>query len=219
MLLTPQRSDDVRNRVQEAVEQALLERDISARRASLDVVGNDGLIRDIRAGRMPGLDRLEALFEYLGLEVYFGPPRKRAEAAEPAQIGRRADGGVNYLTIPWHVQSHRIQGAPAAPVAFSRSWLTQCKLDPSGLAAVKLDAEEPDLLLVDTMAPRQGGPSLWCFREGARVALARVQFDPGSLIFLPDTREGRVRLLMGQERNRISLLGQVVWSGRLRPEA
>lgn len=46
----------------------------------MEVVGRDGLIRDIRAGRIPSVDRVEALFDYLGLEYYFGPPRQSIPA-------------------------------------------------------------------------------------------------------------------------------------------
>ncbi len=76
MLLTNKKTKAVIQRIQTDVERALRDRQISARRASIDVVGHDGLVRDIRAGRVPSVDRLEALFDYLGLEHYFGPPRQ-----------------------------------------------------------------------------------------------------------------------------------------------
>lgn len=76
MLLTNKKTSAVIQRIQTDVECALKDRQISARRASIDVVGHDGLIRDIRAGRVPSVDRLEALFDYLGLEFYFGPLRQ-----------------------------------------------------------------------------------------------------------------------------------------------
>lgn len=54
------------------VNTALKERGASARSVSIDVVGHDGLIRDIRAGRIPSYDRVWALFDYLGIDLYMG---------------------------------------------------------------------------------------------------------------------------------------------------
>ena len=75
-ILTAERSAAMASRLRELVEAALVTTGVSARRASLDVVGNDGLIRDIRAGRLPAIDRLDALFEYLGVEMTVGASRK-----------------------------------------------------------------------------------------------------------------------------------------------
>ncbi len=75
MILTDSRSEAFSKRIKAAVEEGLEKCGISARKASIAVVGHDGLIRDIRAGRMPSPDKLEALFELLGMELYLGPKR------------------------------------------------------------------------------------------------------------------------------------------------
>jgi len=227
MLLTPKRSDDIKTKIQAAVEEALREREVSARRVSLDVVGNDGLIRDIRAGRLPGVDRLDALFEYLGLEFYFGPRRTKATPgafAEPAQgmseYSDREALRAGYLPIPWHALSPRPKGLAASPVAFAKSWLDGTGLEPAALAAVKPEpgADGRDTVaLVDITAPRRGGPAAWCYREGTRVAIARIQFEPGVTVFLPDRPEGKARVLMSEDRSLVTLIGRVVWSGQLIP--
>jgi hypothetical protein len=225
MLLTPERSEEIKAKIQAAVEAALLDRGVSARRASLDVVGNDGLIRDLRAGRLPGVDRLEALFEYLGLEFYLGPrqPRTRGFAEAAGGVGNmdnREALRAGYLPIPWHPQAPRPAGQPASPVAFAKAWLDGAGLDPSALAAARCGdaAEGAEIIaLVETAAPRRGGPARWCFRDGGRVVLARVQFDPNVTVIFPDASEGRARVLVGEERGKVAFLGRVVWSGRLEP--
>jgi hypothetical protein len=232
MLLTPQRSDEIKARIQAAVEAALEQQDVSARRASLDVVGNDGLVRDIRAGRLPGVDRLEALFEYLGLEFYFGPRRRPPETgragsafAEPeagmSDLDRREGLRAGYLPIPWHPQTGRTAGQ-AVPVAFARSWLEAAGLSPDTLAAVRPDPEREGadtVALIDTAAPRRGGPSRWCYRSGGEVRLGEVQFEANATLILPEAPGQPARVLVGDDRARVAFLGRVVWSGARTPEA
>ncbi len=86
MYLHKEYSKAVIRQIRSLVETALKERKISAREASMDVVGHDGLIRDIRAGRIPRVDRLQALFQYLGLGFYLGPPRDEAAPIPPGEI-------------------------------------------------------------------------------------------------------------------------------------
>jgi hypothetical protein len=223
MLLTPKRSDEIKAKIQAAVEAALLDREVSARRASLDVVGNDGLIRDLRAGRLPGVDRLEALFEYLGLEFYLGPHRPRISGfAEPAGsmsgMAPPEPPRAGYLPIPWHPDAPRTGGQPAPPMAFGKAWLEAAGLDPGALAVVRT-ADPADgseiVALVETAARRRGGPARWCYREGGRVALARVQFDPDVTVIFGNADDAPARVMVGEDRGRVTFLGRVVWSGRL----
>ena len=57
------------------IERALRDKHMSARRASIDAVGTPDLIREMRRGRAPSVDRLRALCEVLDLEFYIGPKR------------------------------------------------------------------------------------------------------------------------------------------------
>ena len=57
------------------INAALRARGWSARHASLEAVGSDQLIKNLRRGRVTSVDRFRALCEVLGLEFYVGPPR------------------------------------------------------------------------------------------------------------------------------------------------
>ena len=57
------------------IERAVRARGWSARQASIRAVGTPELIRDMRRGRVPSVERIRALCEVLGLEFYVGPPR------------------------------------------------------------------------------------------------------------------------------------------------
>ena len=82
------------------IERAIKARGTTARQASMDAIGNPDMIRGLRRGRSPTLERLRALCEVLGLELYVGRPRgpqlldeRRLElAVETAERGLAASG-------------------------------------------------------------------------------------------------------------------------------
>lgn len=224
MILTEAKSTEVAGRIREAVEGALAARNLSARRASMDVVGHDGLIRDIRAGRIPSVDRIEALFDYLGLEAYFGPKRPAARPAELrviANLDPDQDAPAGFLTIPWHAAG---PGSGSAPVAFARAWLARHKLVPDFLQAVVPDRFDvspapPDeaVALLDTRVGDRAGAGLWCFRDAGRVIVARMTFKGNLAVIHPSEPEGEARILDATSSATMGLIGKVVWLGQVVP--
>ena len=69
-------------RVLQEIERALRARHMSARQASIEAVGNAELVKRLRRGEVPTVERLAALCEVLELELYVGPPRDRAPVDE-----------------------------------------------------------------------------------------------------------------------------------------
>ena len=69
----------------EEIERAVRTRGWSARQASLRAVGSPELIRDMRRGRVPSVERFRALCETLGLEFYVGRPRSR-QSLDPDRL-------------------------------------------------------------------------------------------------------------------------------------
>ena len=59
------------------IERAVKARGWTARQASMRAVGTPELIRDMRRGRVPSVERFRALCNVLELEFYVGPPRSR----------------------------------------------------------------------------------------------------------------------------------------------
>lgn len=221
MILTDQKSIEVAERLRAAVEEALSLNNVSARRASLDVVGHDGLIRDIRAGRIPSVDRIEALFNYLGLEFYFGPRRRAVEhQSSPALANLPLDEAApsGYLTIPW---AEARVGRGSSPVAFSRSWIEAHDLVPDFLQAAEPDTIDihgrtslDTLALLDTRMALRRGHGLFCFRESGRLTVANVTFR-GTLTVLHSARsEDAPRFLDQAAFGQITVLGKVAWLGQ-----
>ena len=58
------------------IDRALRLRGWSARQASMEAIGTPELIRDMRRGRVPSVERFRALCDALNLEFYVGPHRK-----------------------------------------------------------------------------------------------------------------------------------------------
>ena len=64
------------------IERAVRARGWSARQASLEAVGSPHLITGMRRGRVPSVERVQALCEVLDLEFYIGPHREALEVEE-----------------------------------------------------------------------------------------------------------------------------------------
>ena len=58
------------------INRALRDRGWSARKASTEAVGSPELIRDIRRGHLPSVERLRALCLVLDIDFYIGPKRE-----------------------------------------------------------------------------------------------------------------------------------------------
>lgn len=224
MLLTDERSREVADRIRNAVEQALAARNLSARRASMDVVGHDGLIRDIRAGRIPSVDRVEALFQYLGLEAYFGPKRR-----PPAQVLSEPGSNVvsadeppsGFLTIPW---AEALPGSGSAPICFSRRWLADHGLTADFLTAAQPDAVEIEgvpvedtLALLDNRAGLRTGHGLWCYRARGKIRVSHVTFSAQLIILHGARAEDRPQIIEPPASSQVGFLGKVVWLGQSIP--
>jgi hypothetical protein len=222
MLLTEEKSDQFAKGLRQAVDQALLARNLSARRASLDVVGHDGLIRDIRAGRIPSADRVAALFNYLGLEAYFGPRRAAPIAATQAVANSDPDdhAPAGFITVPWAEVGAR---PGSAPIAFSRHWVTDHKLLPDFLQAaipdvISLPGPHPadTVALLDSRIGQRKGHNLWCFRDAGQVRVAHITFIDQLAVIHP-AEPGQPKIVEEPVARELSLLGKVVWMGQSVP--
>lgn len=219
MILTDARSNEVAERLRAAVEAALEARNLSARRASIDVVGHDGLIRDIRAGRIPSVDRIEALFDYLGLEAYFGPPRARSMPLIAANHMPGEDAPSGFLTIPW------AEVRPgSAPVAFARAWLDSHDLVPDHLLAAMPDIVELEgptvqdtLALLDTRHALRKGHGVWCLRSSGKIKVANVTFAGSVTVVHKAHSADEPQVIDGPPGGALSILGKVVWLGQSIP--
>ena len=220
------------------VEHALKAKGISGRQASLQVVGHDGLIRDIRAGRLPGLDKLERLFELLDLECYIGPSR------ETGPVEQVTINGSDYAQIPLHDASLAAGGGiengtehVVEHMAFKRDWLKREGINVSAarLARVQGDSMMPtiapgDVVLIDTSkrSPPLRTPyptdvrhraPIFALRGGDGAQVKRLLRPTEDQLMLvsdnPDYLPRVVQLTDGADSN---IIGKVVWWGHTNRE-
>ncbi len=214
-------------RLQHEIEQALRRKGLSGRQVSMDVSGHDGLIRDLRAGRVPGADRVAALAEALDLEFYFGPRRDSG----PVQV---IDREAEYAHIPVHdamlaAGSGVLNGNEEIIdfLAFRRDWLRRIGLDPARAVIARATGEsmqpcvwDGDLVLIDrsrTDLPIHPKPErarrapVFALLDDGQAKIKRAWLVEPSLAMLlsdnPDYAPTFART------DNLSIIGKVVWWG------
>lgn len=227
MWMTDEKSKAVQSHLKNEIEKALKQRGLSARKLSIDVVGHDGLIRDLRAGRMLGADRVASLADALGLEFYFGPKR---ETGSTVVIDRDEE----YAHIPVH--DVILAAGPGALnhgeeivdfLAFRRDWLRGLNLDPAlaVIARAMGDSMQPcisdgDLLLIDRSKTTPPPPSkterasrapIFALVHNGEAKVKRVQLvDAEHAILLSDNPDHSPVIT---NPDTLSIIGKVVWWG------
>lgn len=229
MLLSSLKTKQTSDRVRELVDAALVRKKMSARQASIQVVGHDGLIRDIRAGRLPGLDKLQVLFELLDIDLHFGPASEQSSYSPPPP-----DEDA-FAKIPLH-EARLAAGAGASNhdeeiidhLAFRRDWLRRIDVAPSKarLARVTGDSMEPtifagDMVLINTgrraPPPRTRAardtrlPPIYALTEDGEARIKRVdRAGPDQLLLISDNK---MHPTEQKHIGDVTLIGRVAWWG------
>jgi len=218
--------------VRALVEAALEDKGISARQASLQIVGHDGLIRDIRAGGLPSIDKLEALFDLLGLEFYFGPPR------DTGPIETLTLDGADYAHVPLHdamlaAGAGVFNGSETVveTLAFRREWLQRIGVSASTarLARVQGDSMQPslwhgDMILIDTRTNEppvrdrdqrdQRRSPIYALIDNGEARVKRIERpSPDQMLLISDNTDYPPELRQGTDLKAITIIGKVAWWG------
>ncbi|MFN4191858.1 MAG: helix-turn-helix transcriptional regulator [Tabrizicola sp.] len=200
----------------------------------MDIVGHDGLIRDIRAGRIPSLDRIEALFEYLGIDFHLGPRRP----AEP--VGVVEISGEDYVRVPvhdaWLSAGPGVANGEAAVIdhlLFRQDWLRKIGVRPvsAALARISGDSMAPgiqsgDLALIDTARREvpQHRPDrpvtklpILAFIQDGEARVKRLERRPSErlLVLYSDNRDIPPEVISDRDAQLLNILGRVAWSGHV----
>ncbi|PTE19516.1 hypothetical protein C5F48_22515 [Cereibacter changlensis JA139] len=237
MPANPLKTQETSDRIRDLVNAALKEKGMSGRQASLAVVGHDGLIRDIRAGRLPGLDKLLPLFDLLGLESYFGPPR------ETGVVEQVILDGADFSQIPLHEaylaagDGHLNGDAPVVgQLAFRKDWLKKIGVSPSKavLARVHGDSMQPtmqpdDLVMIDrarntvpvrarTANDRRPATIYALLHEG-HARIKRIERpEEGLMMLVSDNPAYGPEILTGSRIEALNIIGKVMWWGHTNRE-
>lgn len=172
----------------------------------------------------PTLARTKEICDALGLEISIAPRgHLSSNLARPMLVNLDSDEEApsGYLTIPWAESGVR---KGSAPVAFSRTWLTQHELVPDFLLAAMPDPAKDEapgrgdtLALLDTRSVLRKGHGVWCYRDAGRVHVSPITFKGNVTVVHPSRSEGEPRIIEGPPGGAISILGRVVWLGQSIP--
>lgn len=180
---------------------------------------NASAFQAIRSGSSPAVDRLEAMANALGMELYFGPRRVDpglAEATPQSDLGKTEALRANYLPIPW-VQMGRKGHRP--PLAVTPEFLSARHLKPENIRAFEPDQDWTGLglgqvtTLIDVEATRlaAGAPQLVAWSKGGRTYVGLLQLvGQHAACMSPEYHIGAADL--GPARS-LHILGKVVLFG------
>ncbi|MDX8354323.1 helix-turn-helix transcriptional regulator [Cognatiyoonia sp. IB215182] len=231
MILSEEKSKLFNDNMLDTINSALQAKGISARQASIAVVGHDGLIRDIRAGRVPSADRIAALYEYLGLEAYFGIPRETGDAKHTIIEGD------TYAIVPY-LGIDAFSGAKvrakddqlAMSYAFRRDWFAKRGIAPQDARmffapdnSMAPLIREGDVLVLD--ATHRPPPVTPRGKKGQRRAKIYVVDVDGEtsvkwverpdmkqiILFSENHANNPPDAFAGKDQNRLVFRGKVIW--------
>lgn len=180
----------------------------------------DTSLQNMRRGSAPSFERVERLAEVLGLECYIGSPRS------PLPEGMRI--GEDFVRIPrYDVELSAGAGTvntdnlPSSSLAFRSDWLSRKGINPKHcvIVGVSGDSMEPclfdgDLVMLDRQATGIKDMRLFGVVDTDGAArVKRLQKLNGQLLLHSDNRAYPAEARSGEEADRMTIIGQVVWSG------
>lgn len=172
----------------------------------------------------PTLSRVEEICRALDLDFYIGPKR------ETGPVQHTLINGDDFAAIPrldavLSAGNGSENGHPQVieTLAFRRDWLQRIGISPTGavLVSVKGDSMAPqlqdgDLALIDTSRTRVKSGLVYALTDQGQTRVKRVDVLPDKgLILRSDNPAYPVEPRLGEEANRVQIVGQVVWSGHV----
>jgi phage repressor protein C with HTH and peptisase S24 domain len=213
--------------VLKAIDEALKAKGLSDAAASRLAVGNTSLIKNLRhprgSQRDHPIENLKKLASVLGLEVYVGPPN-RSRQERVMQIDSQ-----DYASVPLYgVEASAGPGAEnhgaeiVGELAFQRAWLRKMNVRPADacLLRVRGDSMTPglrdgDVALIDRARTRIRNHRVYAFVDLDRQArIKRLQhLDDSTLLIRSDNPDHEWEIRKDGDMNRLTMIGEVVWSG------
>lgn len=209
--------------IQGLVDNAMKQKGVSGRALSLAVVGHDGLVRDIKSGKLPSIDTLDQLFKELGIGLEIGQP---THPKPPEIVVLDSD---DYVAVPR--LDVRLSAGPGSfnhdpaeveKLAFRRDWLSRLGVRPADavLVGVSGDSMAPglrdgDVALVDggRKTPTRSGLVYALTDIDGSTRVKRIDLVKDGYILRSDAPDYPVEARFGSDAKLLSIAGLVVWSG------
>ena len=215
------------------IDQALQSRGKSAWRASVEATGNSGLIRMMRRGHVPSVDRLRALCEVLGLEFYVGPPRGEAggdlrkslseskDALERLLEQTRDDN--DHLRVPFadgvRLEGERVvlEATTGLGISIPPEELHGWPIS-DGLVCVQVSGDsmrptlnDGDLVVVDCSSTEPEDSEIFMVHTANGLSANRLHFHDPVWVLGGDSPEIATRPLGSGEQ----IVGRIVWAAQI----
>lgn len=211
------------------IDAALKRKGLSDAAASKLAVGHPSLLKNMRLPRdgdkRYNLPALQKLADILDLEFYFGPRR------ETGPVEQLLLEGTDFA--PVHRLDACLSAGPGAEnaestvietMAFRRDWLAKMGVSPAESVLVKVsgDSMQPglhdgDLALVDTAKKAIRSGQIYAVTDiDAQTLVKRIDTLGGEgLLLRSDNPDFAPIIRLGDDANRVTIHGRVVWSGHV----
>lgn len=190
-------------------------------------IGQDSsaAIQGLRRGRSPGIERLSAMCEVLGLELYFGPPRDTLKHDFNSLLDLESNDRKEFFFVSrFDVKLSAGPGADGnndrqlASVAFRKDWMIQQGLnaDRCGVQGISMEPLlcEGDLVLLNrSTADVRSGQIYGIVDIEGDVRIKRIERIENGIILRSEHPDCPSEVRMGEDANRVSIIGALAWSG------
>ncbi|MBN2896941.1 MAG: LexA family transcriptional regulator [Campylobacterales bacterium] len=186
--------------------------------------------QNIKRGSMPSVDRLQALAEALGLELYLGPPRDAPGATSPSGINDKDFAHVPLHDAALEAGDGRNNGTEEIIdfLAFRKDWLRKIGVAPSNAVLARVEGEsmqpsiwEKDLVLIDksrnvlpvrkTVGEAKQRSPIYALLDNGVARVKRIERPSEDQVVLMSDNPDYAPQFMGIES--LSLIGKVMWWG------
>ncbi len=195
---------------------------------------DNSAIQSLKRGASPAFDRVAAMADALGLEMYLGPPRT------PAPVEQIILDSKEYALIPLHTATLSAgsglangDNAIIDHLAFRINWLRRLNVAPNHACLARAEGNSMlptihpgDMVLIDTARTEppiykrrdndQRRAAIYAFVEGGQARIKRIERPESEVLFLvSDNPNHAPELRTGAqlEQLQMSIIGKVVWWG------
>jgi len=183
------------------------------------VVGHDGLISDIRAGRIPSYDRIVSLFDFLG--IYLPHTGKSDAHAQFRTLDVSSDQVLSHDGLAPASLMGGAGGAFPKVLGFPEDWILAqgLRLDQLVLVGINEGFLAPrfpkgSVGLIDTRIREVRGNDLYAIRKSGQVLVRRVErMKDGALILGGDYADSETTLIPPRQSGAVSIVGRRVGGG------
>lgn len=206
-----------------ALEERRIELGLSQAELGVRAFGkqDNSAMQGIRRGASPSVQKLEALAEALGLELYFGPRRPDAKVEKTHHLLSdyvlvdRFD-----LALSAGPGQNGENAERLSPVAYRREWLSRRGLSPAKCVVLSVDGdsmaptlEDGALVMIDRRRTKIRNLDVYGFVDVSGDArIKRLEILADELLLRSDNPAHPTEVRRGDDANRIKIIGRVVWS-------